>query len=290
MISKKNFWYLASYPKSGNTWCRLFIQEVINLKTHFERTGNTSLKEINNFDLNTGDIVSSRRWIDDELGIDSRLLNSQEIESARRKLGLSSSTLSDSSKFYKIHDSLYGFHKKRPIIPIEKCNGIVYLIRNPLDIVVSMKHFFLWSNDFSVKFLMDKNATLKVDNNSGSQVNQYLGSWDMHVNSWNEQKYAPVLLIRYEDLIKKTAYSFTKLSKFLNLTDDKKIISKAIKRTEFSKLKQVELKKGFKEKPLGTDLFFRSGKIGEGYKSLNKNQIKKIEKEFESTLAKYDYL
>ncbi len=290
MTDNKNYWYLASYPKSGNTWCRLFIQEVINIKTHFERTGNLNLSEIDDFTINTGNIVSSRKWIDDELGIDSRLLSSQEIESARRKLGLSSSTFSNSLKFYKIHDSLYGFYKKKPIVPIEKCKGVVYLIRNPLDIIVSMKHFFLWSNDFTVKFLMDKNATLKLDNNSGPQVNQYLGSWDIHVNSWNEQKYAPILLIRYEDLINKTDYSFTKVSKFLNLTDDKKIISKAIKRTEFLKLKQIELKKGFKEKPFGTDLFFRSGKIGEGYKSLPKYQIKKIEKKFEITLAKYKYL
>lgn len=288
-MNRENFWYIASYPKSGNTWCRLFIQQVIHLKNYFDLTGKINLDDINDLLINIGSIASSRDWIDDQLGVDSRLLNMKEIELARRKIGLSSPTFADSFRYHKIHDFFYGHYSKKPIVPIERCSGIVYLIRHPVDIAISMKHFFLWDIDSSVNFLMNNNAYLNVDNH-GQQVSQFLGSWDMHVESWTSQSCTPILLLRYEDLIYKSESSFTKLSKFLNITNEKKIISKAIQDTNFFKLKKIEEKKGFREKPQHTDSFFRSGKVGDGFEILSSDQIKKLENKFKLVLERFNYL
>ena len=31
MTEQEPYWYLASYPKTGNTWCRVFINELRRL-------------------------------------------------------------------------------------------------------------------------------------------------------------------------------------------------------------------------------------------------------------------
>mgnify|MGYP007000279498 CR=1 len=64
-----DYWYLASYPKSGNTWCRIFIAELTR-STSKKNNGLNNNFELNK-DLNTGDSISSRIWIDDQIGIDS---------------------------------------------------------------------------------------------------------------------------------------------------------------------------------------------------------------------------
>lgn len=76
MKSPEPYWYLASYPKSGNTWCRVFISELRRL-AGLDQASKTAVTpeqgwELQlNRDLTTGTIMSSRFSLDDQLGIDS---------------------------------------------------------------------------------------------------------------------------------------------------------------------------------------------------------------------------
>ena len=78
MTEDHSYWYLASYPKSGNTWCRVFITELMRL------AGDNPGEELNlNQDIETGAIASSRLWLDDQLGINSCDLSFSELDSLR---------------------------------------------------------------------------------------------------------------------------------------------------------------------------------------------------------------
>jgi len=78
MIEDHGYWYLASYPKSGNTWCRVFITELLRL------AGDDPGKELNlNQDIETGAIASSRFWLDDQLGVNSCDLSFSELDPLR---------------------------------------------------------------------------------------------------------------------------------------------------------------------------------------------------------------
>ena len=84
MSEEHSYWYLASYPKSGNTWCRVFITELLRL------AGDDPGEELNlNQDIETGAIASSRLWLDDQLGVNSCDLSFSELEPLRGRAGAS---------------------------------------------------------------------------------------------------------------------------------------------------------------------------------------------------------
>ena len=126
-MQENKYWYLSSYPKSGNTWCRIFIANLLNqlIKNEpLKKIFNLEFKEFNlNKDLqNVGQIVSSRYWIDDQLGIDTGDLEFHEIKNIRNKVGESLPIFHESYRFHKIHDS-FNLDKTSdvPIVNTENC-------------------------------------------------------------------------------------------------------------------------------------------------------------------------
>ena len=279
-------WYLASYPKSGNTWVRIFIIELLNLISE-----NPKIIKLNS-DICTGEIVSSRKWVDDQIGITSSDLYENELFNIRYKLGSTPYIYSDKFRFHKVHDSFYSpTSKKRPIVSLKNCKGIIYIIRNPIDIVISLSHYYSWNYEKCIEFMINPQSSLCIrEDKAFTQIKQYLGRWDEHVLSWTSQKIIPLITIRYEDLINEPYMNFLKISKFLSLTNDKNSITNAIKKTSFANLKQKEIEEGgFIENISQKGEFFRSGKIGEGYRKLNKEQLNKIKFEFGEILEIWDY-
>ena len=150
----KSFWYIASYPRSGNTWCRIFISEIFRLK---EIQGkNKSLDEKNNkFDLNrdlsTGNIMSNRNWIDDQLGISSSYLKQREIDPIRGLISTECEIFNETIRYHKIHDAfITQFSNNMPIVPINNCRGVLYLVRHPEDVAISLSHFSSWEFDKTI--------------------------------------------------------------------------------------------------------------------------------------------
>ncbi len=66
-------YWLASYPKSGNTWLRSFL-------SNLQQDGDAPA-DIN--ELATGTIASARDWLDEALGFDSADLSADEIDRLR---------------------------------------------------------------------------------------------------------------------------------------------------------------------------------------------------------------
>ena len=124
MSSPRPYWYLASYPKSGNTWCRVFITELRHLAglDRAEATAAAEQKEQErrlNRDLATGSIVSSRHWLDDQLGIDSSDLCWAEQDKLRGRVGHQRSLDSECLRDHKVHDALAPDSAGRPVVPVE---------------------------------------------------------------------------------------------------------------------------------------------------------------------------
>ena len=289
-MKKDNFWYIVSYPKSGNTWCRVFIKRLLDLKeqSQLKKDCNTTKFDINR-DLKTGEIISNRNWIDDQLGIESSDLTKMELDPIRFKLGSASTIYGNSLRFHKVHDMYKSPYSNGNPVVSNKCLGAIYIVRNPLDIVISLKHFFNFDIEESIDFILNENSQL---NSHHYQANQFLGSWGNHVLSWTEQKDIPLLVIKYEDLLNSPNKYFFQISKFLELSESQKLVDKAIKESSFKKLQKLEEEEegGFIEKPKSCKKFFRSGRIGEGVKLLDEKQIKRITDSFkyQLDLLRYD--
>mgnify|MGYP003325529870 CR=1 FL=1 len=287
MTKDAGYWYLASYPKSGNTWCRVFITELRRL------SGESEQEELHlNQDISTGSIASSRLWLDDQLGINTCDLSFGELDPLRGNAGTSQWVFAEGERFHKTHDAFRSPDSRgRAVVSTQGCNGVVYLLRHPEDVAISLSNFFSWPIQRCIEFLIDSEAALIPSmRHGGGQVRQHMGRWDQHVRSWSDQTVLPVLTIRYEDMLGNAQETFTHLARFLGLPSDSNLIEQTIINTSIEKLQTLEAKVGgFAEKPKGCDRFFRSGRSGEGAEKLSLEQRQRLEESLSATMKRFGY-
>jgi hypothetical protein len=297
MNTPEPYWYVASYPKSGNTWCRVFITELRRLAGLDSQAATPAAQQEErelrlNRDLATGSIVSSRHWLDDQLGIDSADLHWSELDKVRGRVGHQRALYAECLRYHKVHDAVVSPDSGgRPVVPVEGCRGAVVVIRHPADVAVSLSHFFSWELERCVAFLLDEQAGLcRSSKRGGQQVRQFMGSWANHVHSWLDQEWIPVLLLRYEDLLAQPEQEFNRLAAFLDLPAEEALIREAVANTRFDKLRSKEdAEGGFHERPQSCERFFRSGRSGEGLEQLTGEQLERLQGAFAATLDRFGY-
>ena len=276
----KNIVWLASYPKSGNTWIRILLSNYLN--------DENEAIDINN--INASIISSSRTILDNNLPYLSSDTTFDEIDNIRPQLYKNLSENLDSIQFVKTHDAFTQNKNNEDIFPLSVSKGVIHIVRNPIDVAVSFAHHSNISIDKSVKFL--NNETNSFADNSkklNKQLRQTLLSWSGHYLSW-EKSNIPYLLIKYEDLIDDTTSEFRKILDFLYKEVNEDKLHKAVKFSSFEELKKQENKTAFLEKPLKAESFFRKGEIGSGFTEMNQKQINSITSQHKETMKRLGYL
>lgn len=261
----KNTYWLASYPKSGNTWFRMFLNQLL---------GSEQTLNINDLPIKNT-IASARNGFDASLGINSSDLLQQEIDYLRPFSDELYSNAVESTTFRKIHDAYISPYTHNPIISTKISAGAIYIVRNPLDVLVSYHYHLNKSIEATLKIL---NGLNENRNRRGikSQFDQYMGGWSHHVNSWTKQNDMPVHIVRYEDLLTDPFTHFKTAMKFLQIERDDTLLKLAIENTRFDKLKQQESKVRFVETPNQSQQFFRKGVAGAWNGYLTSSQVEQI--------------
>ena len=148
---------------------------------------------------------------------------------------------------------------------------MIYIVRDPRNVITSLSHHYSLNIDQAFDFINDKNRMLlKNEYGQGNfGIATVLGNWSEHYKSWKNINFAPILIVRYEDLINDVKKTFMSILNFLsNLTkieiDEKKIIN-TIDSCRFDVLSNKEKNEGFIEsvdhKVSGKKLkFFNLGK------------------------------
>jgi len=270
--------WMASYPKSGNTWFRCFFMALLRGKVDLN-------------DLNTGGIFSARDFYDEVYDIDTRLLTDRELKSvAAKSMAFYVSRLKQ-LEFIKTHYAYVNAPNGKPIFPTEVSHQVIYFVRNPLDVVASFASHNGVTIDKTIEIMNHPNAQLARQKNglhTKSQFPQLLLSWSEHVNSWLNQKNIEVHLVRYEDMQKAPFKTFSNVLKALDLKVENLDIKKAVDLTKFSKLQQVEKKEGFNELAKSAT-FFRSGKVNGWKNELSDAQVRLIVKYQKETMEQLNY-
>lgn len=277
----KNVYWLASYPKSGNTWMRAFL-------SNYWQNGDAPA-DIN--DLQHTFVLSARAPFDDALGIDSGLLTHAEIDALRPAVYRSYASNGE-RHYWKTHDACQRLESGEPMFPADITAGVIYILRTPFDVAISYAHHNHATVDEAIEWMRDDEHGLTMTKtNQIGQLHQRICSWSTHVRSWTEQTDLPLLVVRYEDMIAEPFGTFSQVVGFVGGDPaDEDRLAKAIRFSSFKELRNQELARGFKEKTQMSESFFRQGKAGGWRSTLTDAQIERIIQDHQMVMQRFGYL
>ena len=281
------FW-IASYPKSGNTWLRTLISAYYYTK---DGTYKDNLiknidqfpekKHFQDFDYLSQVVIDTTRF----------WLKAQERINQDKKL-----------RFFKTHNA-FGALNNFDFTNKENSIGCIYIVRDPRNVITSLKNFYEMNNDQAIKWMTNKNQYIydvhKFEKDGFSDF-QFISSWETNFESWKIQKKIPIKIIRYEDLLNETYAVLNDIIDFIHQTINSKDkifkdkIKNAVSSTLFSKLKEKEQQEGFYEAPkskVGDKKipFFNLGPKNNWKKILDQDLKDKLNNIFEKKLEELSY-
>lgn len=253
-----NIWWLASYPKSGNTWIRMFLLAYL--------TGEPV------------DINAEKQFVISDLQPNLHP-KATDIYNYLENYCKSISKLKNIC--VKTHNANISIDKKK-IIPINKTNGGIYVIRDPRDIAISLMNHYDIEIEQAISFMNDDSCIIASKFNHMGHI---LGSWSTHINSWLKTN---LIAFRYEDLLEHTEEAFKAIIKIMYLPNNDNL-NFAIEQASFDNLRKLEIENGFSERG-GACNFFRVGKSGQWKSVLTKKQVKLIEQQHGKVMKGCKYL
>lgn len=256
--------WLASYPKSGNTWMRLLFANLLS--------GGDQPADINDMPGKEG-IATARHTFEEQAAVDSTLLTLDEIERLRPAVHDGEAAERSKAAVIKVHDAYLRLADGTPLLGTA-ARAALYMIRDPRDVAVSLSFHSNLPVFKAVRHLNDPNNMLR---HPQTQIDHRLTSWSNHVAGWLDQRDVPVHLIRYEDLLLDTAAVFARALDFLGAQWTDGEVERAVRHASFAELRQQEAEKGFRERTSKAAPFFRSGHAGDWRDRLAPELVRQIE-------------
>ena len=280
--------WLASYPKSGNTYVRAFLSAY-----YFSNDGQFDFSQISNIDQFPHEkyyekkvnnlIDASKLWVP----IQKKINQDKKI------------------RFFKTH-SVLGNYKGNSFTSPETTLGAIYIIRDPRNVLSSLKNHYSIDDDMALKMITDKTRSLMSNNGSYASLT-YISSWAENYLSWLRNSQFRKLFVKYEDLVENKYETFRDIVVFTNTLMNKvegvnkSKLQKAIETTNFDILKKKEISETFNGSESGfkkwrkfhsenKNLFFNLGPENNWKKNLNKKISNEIETNFEKEMKSLRYL
>ena len=275
--------WIASYPKSGNTWVRSFLasyyfghEGMFDVK-HLEKIQDYPNKQFFKNEVKKGEI--HKHWDESQ----KNLIDQKQI------------------RFLKIHNSLikaFGNDFTQPKYTL----GVIYIIRDPRNVITSLKnHNNFKTYEEALQMMLNENAVLSdyshLNNHAKTNI---INSWKINYQSWLSNNFFRRLTIRYEDLIADPFQTFRDVLVFVNticrFNDNFKLnkFNNAVKSTSFDALQNLEEMGKFSENVYSVNekkkiKFFNQGPNNDWRKILNKDLIKKMNEIYKEDLIKFNY-
>jgi len=271
---------LASYPKSGNTWLRAFLTNLIE-KRQEPASINALLPKY---------FASNKILLEKVSGLEVSELTRQELDLLRPKVYRFLAEKSTVPTYMKIHDINYPTADGDYLVPLDIINKLVYVVRNPLDIVSSLAYHQNCSTDTAIDQMVDEDWVMGASQHFQPKIPEVLSSWSKHVLHWTSLPGIKSITLRYEDMLAKPFDTFSSLVSFLKLDFDQAAIKRAIELSSFQVLRDQEKHTAFSEKNPQAKRFFRQGNTGSWKQELLPEQINRIVDHFGDTMTSLGYL
>ena len=271
--------WIASYPKSGNTWLRAFLTAYLYGKN--DKFDFNLLKKIPKF--------PNKEIFKDIINIQTLKNNKFDIAKyfipAHQKINLDNST-----KILKTHNAYVSF-KDHWFTDDINTKAYIYVVRDPRSVVMSLSSYQNISTERAADLMMNP-GTYGSSDKEGLIID-IRSSWKINYLSWKKKKNSKGIIIKYEDLKKNPFLEFKKILNFLKnhleFELNEKKIKKCIEMCNFEKLKKLENKSGFYE-AINSNPFFRKAESNEWEKLLDFKTKNKIENDFKNEMIELGYL
>ena len=282
--------WLASYPKSGNTWVRSFLTSIL-----YSNEGNINLNDLNKLGGQYPLRNQFKNFVKDFNNINeikNEWINTQDFLN-----------LDNKTKFFKTHHVNCKIGSSS-FTNLNNTLGVIYIVRDPRNVITSILHHYHKSSYQEAKeFIFDENrwiGLLKETNTKARDVDlpTLISSWKTHYNSWKIVK-KNFLLIKYEELLLNPENEFKKIIEYLKnliqINIDSQKFKRAIEACSFKNLKTIEDKDGFIESVHDRESnskkkFFNLGPNNDWKKLLDKNIRLEIEEKFKGEMLELGYL
>jgi len=279
--------WIASYPKSGNTWVRAILNSLL-----YSKDSKININELQNK-------IRQFPIMRDFNEITKGSLNEEQFAKnciyAQEKLNLDNKI-----KFFKTHNALWklGNHA---FTDETNTLGVIHVVRDPRNVITSiLNHFNAYISDYNEAYKFLINPKKRFGNQISLEeidIPTIISSWSNHYKSWSKFK-KNYLLIKYENLLNNPEPEYLKIIKYLKKTINFEFedaqIKKIIDNTKFEKLQSQEKIDGFieaTENRLDKKVkFFHLGPENRWEKILNDNIRNDIENIFRDEMKDLGYL
>lgn len=263
--------WLASYPKSGNTWLRCLLEA-------YRRNGA--------LDINDMRITSSDGGATILQGVSPMPLSAIDfrLEMLLRPAALFNMFCRMSAPIMiKTHFANIQPDGLPHCIPKELTDRAVYVVRDPRSVVSSFARFYQFPMEKSSDAMNSKDFTI-----GGNDIfcRILLSTWSNHVASWVSETAFPVHVVKYEDMIEDTGRELIEVLEFLEIDVDQGLVERAVSAADINNLKKTEGANGFRENVSKGEFF-----NGSDWKdSLGPKWIKRIESDHGEVMKTLGYL
>jgi len=269
--------WLASYPKSGNTWIRMFLNAFI---TKFPLNINSAYQHVQR-DNDMCMLQMMCPTCVEKLSVGEFFIYRPALLLNKLKI---SPTIDVCFKTHNAKVVLNGFET----IPTALSKNAIYIIRDPRDVCISLSHHLGMTIDQTIEFMNNPQQGLVDELHMTSLVL----SWSKHVETWTLiNNNVPTLVVRFEDILDDPLKVFDQILIYFELTRNDNLEERlhfALEQSSFENLRFQEDKVGFIEKGKNKH-FFRSGKAGQWKEHLTSMQSDKIKDDHKSVMEKFDY-
>ena len=280
--------WLASYPKSGNTFLRSLLTAYL-----FTKDGNFNFEVLKNINQFPNNVTFEKLGIDisNQKEVIKNYIKVQEETNKRDGEGI---------RFLKTHSTLQDIDGHK-FTNLKNCLGAIYIVRDPRDVAKSYSNHNSTPIDESINHMKEFNigGGIKSKDRKNETIT-HIGSWSSHYTSWKEfDKVDRYLLIKYEDLVKETEKTFLKVLTFVckltkkKLDLDKNKLKNVLNTTSFESMQKLEKQNGFNEASNFNGkkvTFFKYGAKNNWKNFLTSENRKKIEDIFREEMKELGYL
>ena len=270
--------WLASFPKSGNTWMRALLSAWL---------AHSDCLDVNDL-LGSGPVLSRaafERWC----GVESAVLTAEEL------LGLRAAFMASLPLPERVAGRLVKTHEARleaaeRLYAPELTAGVVYLVRNPLDVAVSFAHHMGRPIDETITLMARSELTISAQRETlHPQLPQRVRGWSEHVASWLESD-LPLVLVRYEDMLVDPEAALRRVLDLAGFEATGASLAAAVDAARFERLQAQEREHGFAERSRAARTFFREGRAGGWRERLTAAQVARVVADHGAMMERLGYL